>query len=56
MRFVRCFLVSNKQSKSVAGLINYGSIASVLNFVNVDEDDCVDSNNDSECNGRRWRW
>ena len=39
-RFMMAFnrLPSNKQSKSVAGLINYGSIASVLNFVNVDED------------------
>jgi len=39
-RFMMAFnrLPSNKQSESIAGLIKYGSIASVLNFVNVDED------------------
>jgi hypothetical protein len=39
-RFMMAFnrLPSNKQSESIAGLIAYGSIASVLNFVNVDED------------------
>jgi hypothetical protein len=39
-RFMMAFnrLPSNKQSESISGLINYGSIASVLNFVNVDED------------------
>lgn len=39
-RFMMAFnrLPSNKQSESIAGLIKYGSIASILNFVNVDED------------------
>jgi hypothetical protein len=39
-RFMMAFnrLPSNKQSESIQGLIKYGTIASVLNFVNVDED------------------
>lgn len=39
-RFMMAFnrLPSNKQSESISGLIKYGSIASVLNFINVDED------------------
>jgi hypothetical protein len=39
-RFMMAFnrLPSNKQSESIAGLIKYGSIANILNFINVDED------------------
>jgi hypothetical protein len=39
-RFMMAFnrLPSNKQSESIQGLIKYETIASILNFVNVDED------------------
>jgi len=39
-RFMMAYnrLPTNKQSESIQGLIKYGSIASVLNFINVDED------------------
>lgn len=39
-RFMMAYnrLPSNKQSQSIQGLIKYPSIASILNFVNVDED------------------